>query len=303
MDFSKMSTLKKMNLGAAVLHFVLAIGFGSYFLILNNKYPNDPVEGVELSMRDHALEFSAEDVEGATVTATWVSKETRVVDIKTLQGMLISFFLITGCFHLFYFLANGEIEKGKETSFNNEYTRVIANGNNFYRWIEYCITSTLMLYIIALSSGVKDTNIYNLIFATNIAMITQGQMVEVAIRDGGDWKTPIITSFLLLFSEFFVIIRDFRNRLNQVDSFLASHPNLANGVRLPKWLAFMIIILFIFFSCFGFISLWGAFNKEKYEQVEYLYILFSFIAKATLGFFLAYGLSQRQSRQNQLVII
>jgi hypothetical protein len=308
-----MPSLNSLNLSAAIMHFVLAIGFSIYFAVLNNKYPNQPIQGVELSMRDHVLELnditdgSCEssdttycDSSGNGIVSEWKSKVTANVDIKVIQGLLVSFFFITGSFHLFYYLGNGNPED--EPTWRNGYSRAIKNSNNFYRWIEYSMTATMMLYIIAYTSGVKDTNIYLLLFATNVTMISLGQTIEVAIRDGKDWKLPMFTSFLLLIMEFVVIIRSFWQRLSQVNSFLTTStlPSMTNGRTIPSWLNVMIIILFVFFACFGFVSLYGAYANTKYESLEKTYIILSFVAKATLGAFIAYGTAQRQQgwRQN-----
>ena len=294
--------LPVLNLSAALLHYGLAIGFAVYYNYLNNKYPNDTVNGIETTVRQHELSITAEDVSGAIVTSEWVSVPQYTFDIKNIQAMIISFFVITGTFHLFYYFTNSDLsldDKGNVTnaSFGNTYTQVIHRSNNYFRWIEYSITSTLMLYIIAYSSGVKDIEVYNLIWATNISMIATGQLVETAVRDGGDWYTPMITGFILLVAEFLCIFRALNKRFSEINNFIDTHPVLSNGITIPTWLSYLGIIIFILFSSFGFISLWGAYAGVAYESVEYLYIIFSFIAKAVLGLFMAYGLSQRQSGQ------
>ena len=157
----------------------------------------------------------------------------------------------------------------------------------------------MMLYIIAFSSGVKDIEVYNLLYATNISMIATGQFVETAIRDGGDWYTPMIVGFLLLIAEFVCIFRALNKRFAEINDFLATHPVLSRGITIPTWLSYLGIVIFILFSSFGFISLYGAYSGVTYDSIESLYIIFSFIAKATLGFFMAYGLSQRQAPRRQ----
>ena len=300
-----MPSLSSLNLSAAILHYVLACVFIGYFSYMNNKYPNQPLQGVELTTRDHTIgitkitngncvqdENTVCDTSGNGIIRRFDSSLSGTVSIKTIQGMLISFFLITGTFHLFYYLGNGKND-GVDT-FGNKYTRMVENKNNYFRWIEYSITSTIMLYIIAYTSGIKDTGIYMMLYATNIAMIAQGQLVEEAIRDGKDWRIPMITGFLLLFAEFSVIIRTFYLRINQVKSFVndPSNSNFTGQARIPSWINLMIWILFIFYSCFGIISLLGV--GMKYESVEKGYIILSFAAKAVLGIFIAYGTGQRQ---------
>lgn len=154
----------------------------------------------------------------------------------------------------------------------------------------------MMIYIIALTSGVKDESFYITLFSINIAMIYMGQIVEEYIRDGKNWRIPMTLGFLLLLSEFGVIMKIFWTRLSEVNSFLdknSDNPNIDNQ-KIPSWIKYMIIILFLLYSCFGFISLWSAISGVKYEYVEKVYIILSFIAKATLGIFLSYGLGQRQ---------
>ena len=273
--------LKTYNLILAIIHFVLALSFKAYFIYLNNKYPNTTVQGVELSVRNHVLNI-APDNQG-TVVGTWTSKREVEVPIETVQNLLMGFFLVTGAFHLYYY-----------TQHDGNYSKMINNGNNYVRWIEYSISSTMMLYIIAYVSGVKDSHVYKSIFSMNIAMIYTGQVVEENIREGKNWYLPMAVGFMLMIAEFAIIIRDFNQRLDDVNKFTTTYPNLTNGRSIPSWLRLMIYVLFLFFSSFGFISLYGAYSGTKYENVEKLYLLFSLLAKATLGAFIAYGTGQRQ---------
>jgi hypothetical protein len=324
-------SLRTLNLSAAILHYSLAVGFSGYFLYINNKYGNRKVQGVELSTRDHVVDFKTTlrgncvpdlsysitcdssnnaiesdtnstmcDASNNCISMKFTSQKTSSIDIKVIQGMLISFFLITGTFHLFYYLGGNKVEGANDTSFGSSYTRMIAGRNNYLRWIEYSITSTIMLYIIAWTSGVKDTNVYLMLYSTNIAMIAQGQLIEEAVRDGRDWKIPMITGFVLLLAEFSVIARSFFSAINQVGTFTNDPANstVVGSARMPSWIRYMIIVLFIMFSCFGFVSLYGAASGASFESVEKIYIILSFAAKATLGVFIAYGTGQRQRGRN-----
>ena len=175
---------------------------------------------------------------------------------------------------------------------------MISNGNNYMRWIEYSISSTIMLYIIALISGVKDSNIYQMLWATNLIMIAQGQLVEQAVQKGGEWWIPMASGFILLLVEWSVIIRDYLERNKQYNQFITDNPS-SSSKPIPAWISGMIFVMFLFYASFGAISLYGA-RKGKtydYKNIEMIYILLSFIAKATLGFFIGYGISKRQSGQ------
>ena len=207
--------------------------------------------------------------------------------------MLCIFFFITGGFHLFYAYSEAY---GGDTGL---YRTAITNKNNYFRWIEYSITSTLMLYVIALISGVKDTNVYIMLITNNVAMIYMGQLIETSVQDQQNpylWIIPMIISWGLLLSEWVVIVRDFQMRIKQVSDFINSRNSVSSNTnRIPDWISYTVYILAFFFICFGFISLAGClFYKDQYDSVEYAYIIASFVAKATLASFVAYGTGQRQ---------
>jgi hypothetical protein len=172
---------------------------------------------------------------------------------------------------------------------------MIQHGNNYIRWIEYGITSTLMLYVIAFFCNLKDTNVYLMIGATNVVIMALGQVVEKAVRQDGDWITPIVCGFVLLLAEFGVIVRTYLQRLSYAHTFSTEHPT-ATLQKIPSWTKYMIFVMFLFFSCFGFVSLYGALQGKdsNYENLERIYIILSLIAKAMLGFFIGYGAAQRQ---------
>jgi hypothetical protein len=265
--------VKQYNLILAFIHLILGIGLIVYFKKMNDQYPNDTIKGVELSIRNHRLEWDSN-----IKTPTWVSKSEQIVSIHIVQYLLVGFFFITAIFHsIYYFTSNGL------------YSQMIQNQNNYLRWIEYAITSTMMLYVIALISGVKDINIYRSIFIINIAMIYTGQLVEEKLVKGEDWRIPMVLGFGLLIVEFLIIVSDFQSRIDDVKKIAGTE-----GKTIPEWIKYMIWILFLFFSSFGFISLYGAYSKSPYEKIEKLYLLFSLLAKATLAGFIAYGTTQRQ---------
>jgi Heliorhodopsin len=296
--------LKTLNLIACIIHFGLAILCIIYFSINNSAHPNQTIKGVELSVRDHTLEitdissncivndYTNCNSDGTGYSVAMKSVPVYTVDNRTIQTMLISFFIITGTFHLYYYLGNNEV-KGTPT-FESGYSYVIQNRNNYFRWIEYAITSTLMLYIIALVSNVKDTNVYLMLYATNLVMVGMGQQIEVAVRDGTDWVLPMIGGFILLFSEFSIIIRTFWNRNSEVKNY-ADHSTNPQKPSLPPWIKTMIILLFLFFSSFGFLSLFGSYSNISYEWIEMGYIILSLLSKTTLGIYILYANSKMQT--------
>ncbi len=256
-------SLQLYNRSAMLTHLSSAIGFGTYFLLSNTSTPL----GVDLSIREHKLTVT--DTLG-NPSYSYTSEQTGIVTLKQIQALLISFFLITAGFHAYYYLADGSI--------SHQYSEMIKSKNNYLRWIEYSISATIMLYIIAYISGTKDRNIYYLITATNVAMMAQGQWIEEAVRDKKQWCVPMCTAFLLLLTEFYVIYRDFKRR-SMVEN--------ENGFKIKVTLSTSLLVMFLFFLMFGFIALYGVLSGQEYYYIEVMYIFASLIAKNWLARYLA----------------
>jgi hypothetical protein len=233
-----------------------------------------------MAMKDHKVVLS-KDSQNRLVLG-WSSATTLSTSLTTVQGLLIAFFYITALFHLIY--ATSSI-----------YPSLIKNNNNWLRWVEYSITSTLMIYIIALICTVKDTHTYILLGVCNITMILLGQFVEEKIKNKESALLPLSMSFFILFSEFGIIFREASNRLQQINAYVS--PNQTKPTEFPLWIFFMVPILFLFFGCFGGVALFQSFFPDTdYESIEKIYILLSLVAKTTLGGFLAYGSAWGQQK-------
>ncbi len=300
---------KSYNKMLAVLHAGLGTGFAIYFNNINNKFKDAPVDGINTMWRTHKESYS---LENNKLVQKWTSEEVEnSPSVKTIQNLILLFFYITSAFHAYY---------ASNQDGNYEYS--IKNNNNYMRWVEYSITSTLMLYIIAILSGVKDENVYRSIFSINLAMIYTGQIVEdYTIKQDKlygysipfltsqfglvipDWTVPMTLGFVLLFTEFNIIIREFNKRIGNLQDFIDANKDdpFFKNFQFPNWIKYTVYSLFLFFSSFGFISLYDVLNKKyntekyNYANTEKLYLIFSLLSKATLGAFVAYGLGQRQT--------
>jgi Heliorhodopsin len=58
------------------------------------------------------------------------------------------------------------------------YERMLLNGRNYYRWVEYSLSASLMAVLIALLSGISDAAALIAIFGVNAAMILFGLLQE-----------------------------------------------------------------------------------------------------------------------------
>jgi len=269
-------SLTTYNWIASGAHFTLGTFFSIFFPIMNNKYPQNQNIRNLLALQDHNILF-----QDNPVVLGWKSEPSVDTSLTTAQVMLIAFYYITSIFHGIY--ASSEL-----------YPEMIKNKNNYLRWVEYAITSTLMLNIIALLSTLKDTNTFILLNSCNVVMVSLGQIIEENIRDGKSPIVPMIASFFLLFSEFFVIVRDYIRHVNQISDYISTDSTIE---PIPGWIPYMFIVLFLFFSCFGMIALYqSVYPDTKYEFIEKTYIILSLVAKTALGGFMAYGAAGGQQR-------
>ena len=307
--------LQTYNTLLAVLHASLGAGFALYFDKLKKDYGSDNSLVLDTDIRRHNvnIEIVPNDSDPPDInnfTLTWTSDIIKnSPSVKTVETLVILFFFVTSGFHAFY-----------AANINGSYEKVIANKNNWYRWVEYSISSTLMLYIIAILSGVKDENVYRSIFAINIAMIYTGQLVEEYAEDEIEflgkkvpkWTIPMTLGFVLLLTEFGIIIRDSNKNFEIFDKYIAKYSEYENSTDpdeqakykvylyyseifiIPDWIKYIIYGLFAFFSVFGAISFVGVYKKQPYERVEKNYLLLSLLSKAFLGSMVAYGLTERK---------
>jgi len=296
----------------ALLHASLGIGSALYFNKLNDEYGQDIKEIMDLGYREHVINYEI-SLPKKTIETYWTSNEASYSpNVKTVESMIILFFAITSGFHEYY-----------ASNVNGNYKKMIKNGNNWVRWVEYSITSTLMLYILAILSGIRDDGVYSSIFSINIAMIYTGQLVEEYAEDEIEfmgkkvpkWIVPMTLGFVLLLTEFRVIIYNFNKNASEIsDSILkfkqckdskdeeerkkySVYLQFADKFKIPSWLKYTVYGLFAFFSSFGFISLYGVATKQPYEKTEKMYLLLSLLSKAFLGGFVAHGFGERAKAQ------
>lgn len=265
----KLSTLNWLAGGA---NAAALIGLGIYFLVKKG--------GVNFNTtlyNLHITDFNTENPNSSTVTATPALDVTGVA----LKIIVLVYFLFTVLFHIFY--ASDFFKTGA-------YTKAVANRNNYFRWLEYAISSTLMTFLIAVVVGVKSLDAVILLVVMNVGMILCGQISESAITMQNGKSIAVLAvaiGWILLlgivgifFKNFFMALADANN----------------NGFEVPWFVYTIIFSLVAFYSAFGFVNLWWIFGSDhsvaKYIKIEKAYITLSFLSKLTLGVFIGYGLTR-----------
>ena len=212
-----------------------------------------------------------------------------------IRKTILAFFLITAAVHTLY-----------ATDFFGAgfYSQSLTQGWNPYRWIEYGITASLMVSVIAPLSGMREVNSVALVVASTAALQGVGYIVEKSLKAGSDFNfNSVIASTLigwgLLISSWKVILGSFFAALKD-----AKKIEVAPGkfVEIPKWIWAIGIVQMIFFASFGLIQLHQCIQMSKNNSTEFnflnteqSYILLSLFSKATLASVLAYGLVGRNS--------
>ena len=260
--------LQKYNFVLFIVHVILTVVIWFYLtsVISSDTTP----EGINLDLFDHI--FNA-DVNSNTFEV--VSQRALAVGEQGVANLIASFFAVTAGFHLLYALNPGDV-----------YLKAVRNGNNYLRWLEYSISATIMIIIIALLSGVKDIKTFFVLTTSAIGMIATGQWFETSM--GNARWIPIIVGFVLLAGIFATVFASFQNRLDDARR---------AGYDLPGWLWAIVVVLFIFYASFGFVPIAQMFFKGNYRRYEYAYLTLSLLSKATLGILVATGFGQRTQSQ------
>lgn len=202
------------------------------------------------------------------VTATFIqgppgtpaAAPTTLFDVSVAWGVALFLFLSAG----FHWLISAPGVFGR-------YIEGLAASQNFFRWAEYSLSSSIMIVLIAMLTGISDIAALIGIFAANAAMILFGAVQERYEKPGGSlWPF-------------------------WMGSVVGIAPWLAVGVYLwspgsaaepPAFVYAIFISLFVFFNIFA-INMWLQYRRvgrwRSYVFGEKTYFILSLVAKSALA--------------------
>jgi hypothetical protein len=241
-DLSKqMRGLRRLNLIAGFAHLVQMI------LIL-------------VLATDFTLPITASYMEGPPGTP--LSDPVTLVDVRVAWGVAAFF----GLSALFHFLVASPVFYGR-------YVAGLLERHNYFRWVEYSLSSSIMIVLIAQIVGITDAAAIIAIFGVNVSMILFGWLQEKYVEPGGGllpfWFGCIAGIVPWIIIVIFVIA-----------------PGSTGGNETPGFVYGIIISLFILFNCFALVQYlqYKPVGKwANYLRGEKAYIVLSLVAKSALA--------------------
>lgn len=236
------TSLRKWNIAAGILHLISL----SAILVLSNNF-------------------------SLPVTATYMSgppgttfAEPVTLFNSNVSYVIASFFALSAFFH---FLVSSKI-------FFKRYIKGLGRHKNIFRWVEYSLSSSIMIYVIAQLCGISEYSALLAIVGTNVSMILFGWLQEEYVEPGSGQWLPFIFGCIAGAVPWIIILLQL---LSPGGSSQASAPGFVYGI---------VISLFTFFNCFALVQYKQYRAKGKwtnYLRGERAYILLSFTAKSVLA--------------------
>ncbi len=156
------------------------------------------------------------------------------------------------------------------------YARDLRRGRNRLRWVEYSLSASLMIVLIALVTGITDVAALIAIAFVNASMILFGWLMEmVNTPDGDRWWTPFWFGCIAGLGPWIAIAVN-----------LVINVNIEGGEQPPTFVYGIIATIFVLFNCFA-VNQWlqykGVGKWRDYVFGETVYIVLSLVAKSALA--------------------
>lgn len=243
----KIDRLRIYNVVAGSLHLLQAIGFA-----------------IVLTMLSTQVLFA--------VTADYLAgppgfpiPPERVTLFEVNIGIGVVAFLALSAF--FHFLISSP-------GFFPRYKAGLKLNRNYFRWVEYSLSSSIMIWLILQINGVTDVGALIAVFAANAAMILFGALQEKYEQPGSGGMLPFIFGSMVGLVPWIVVVIYFIRAGSESD---AETPGFVIGI---------VISLFVFFNTFA-VNQWLQY-KQVGKWADYLvgeraYITLSLVAKTLLA--------------------
>ena len=158
--------------------------------------------------------------------------------------------------------------------FFGRYKTGLLKNRNYFRWVEYSLSSSIMIWLILAINGATDFGAFFGLFTANAAMILFGALQEKYENPGSGGLVPFIFGSMVGIVPWIVVLVYFLR------------PGSASGTEIPGFVVGIVISLFLFFNTFA-INQWLQYKQvgkwKSYLQGERTYITLSLVAKTALA--------------------
>jgi len=180
-------------------------------------------------------------------------------------GYTVALFLgLSAFFHLFV----------SSKKFFPKYSDGLKRNINVFRWVEYSLSSSVMIFLIAQLNGISDYAALLAIFGVNVSMILFGWLQEKYTTPGDGQWLPFIFGCIAGIVPWIIVIIQMISPGGPAD---AQYPGFVYGI---------VFSLFAFFNCFALVQYKQYKAKGKwanYLRGEKTYIILSLAAKSVLA--------------------
>ena len=212
---------------------------------------------------DFSIDTSALVIDGPPGTPLSESTTVAVFGVPIAWGTT-GFLFLSAFFH---FLIASPVGFGR-------YADELRHGRNRFRWVEYSLSATLMILLIALVVGITDVASLIAIGVANASMILFGWVMEMVNPPGRRvWWTPFWFGCLAGSAPWIALV---------VQLWVSA----GEDVTPPTFVYGILVSIFVFFNCFAvnqFLQYRGVGPWRNYLFGETTYIVLSLTAKSALA--------------------
>ena len=155
-----------------------------------------------------------------------------------------------------------------------KYQASLLQSRNIFRWVEYSLSSSIMVFVIAQLNGISEITALAAIFGINVSMILFGWLQEKFTTPGdGEWL-PFIFGCIAGSVPWLLFV------------FQLISPKGPPESTAPGFVYGIVVSLFLLFNCFALVQYKQYRAKGKwanYLHGERIYIVLSFVAKSALA--------------------
>jgi len=154
------------------------------------------------------------------------------------------------------------------------YAKGLKQNHNYFRWTEYSLSSSIMIWLIAQLTGVTDFAALFGIFAVNASMIMFGALQEKYETPGNKKFLPFVFGSMTGVVPWIIIL------------IYTLQPGSTSAAQVPGFVIGIQIALFFFFNTFAInqaLQYHQVGGWKSYLRGERMYITLSLVAKSVLA--------------------